>query len=96
MSRRRGSGRGFIGRLDWSGWLCLRLHIGFVVGNKRRLLKIDARKRLPQPLVLGLALLVGRCRLLGAVYQIEEPQPGERHRVSQVVNNFPEQARKGG
>ena len=94
MSRRRGSGQGFIGRLDWSGWFCLHLHVGFVVATNVVFSRSTPGNASRNRSCSGLALLVGRCRLLGAVHQIEEPQPRKRHRVAKSSTTSRKQARK--
>jgi hypothetical protein len=71
-------------------WHRLRQRVSLLIGS-RRPVEFDDRERRPQPLVVGLALLIGQCRRLGSVDEIDSPASRKRDRVIDAIECFPEE-----
>jgi hypothetical protein len=59
--------------------------------DSHRPVEIDERERRPQPLVFGLALLIGRRWWLGSVDEIDNLASREHHHIIDAIERFPEE-----
>jgi hypothetical protein len=91
MSRRSGWGRGFTGRRE-EIVLASTASACAVLVDRYPPVEIDDREGLPQPLVFGLALLIGSCRRLVSVDEIDNPASRKRDCVIDAIKRFPEEA----
>jgi hypothetical protein len=66
--------------------------MGRSLAGCRRPVDIGDREGFPQPLVVGLALPIGRCRRLWSTYTIDSPASRKRDRVIDTIERFSEEA----